>query len=99
MLRATHVRSEDPNYWRTLLLQSSVLWWAPLDYSPEELQQIVAPSLILLGDRDGIIPVQQAVDMYCMLPAAELAIVPNATHMSTLTPLCMQIVLDFLLRQ
>lgn len=42
---------------------------------------------------------QQALDMYRMLPAAELAILPNTTHMATLTPLCMQIVLDFLLRQ
>lgn len=99
MLQVTHVSSGDPTYWRTLLLQSSALWWTPLDYSAEELQQIVAPSLILLGDRDGIAPVQQALDMYRMLPAAELAIIPNTTHMATLTPLCMQIVLDFLLRQ
>lgn len=99
LLRAIHVSSEDPTYWRTLLLQTSVLWWTPLDYSAEELQKIVAPSLILLGDRDGINPLQQAVDMYQMLPAAELAILPNTTHMATLNPLCMQIVLDFLLRQ
>ncbi len=99
MLQATHVGSGDPTYWRALLQQTSTLWWMPLDYSAEELQRTVAPTLILLGDRDGINPLQQAVDMYHMLPAAELAIVPNTTHMSTLTPLCMQIVLDFLLRQ
>jgi pimeloyl-ACP methyl ester carboxylesterase len=98
MLQATHVSSGDPAYWRTLLRQISALWLGPWDYSPEDLQQIVAPSLILLGDRDDLTPLQQGVDLYRMLPNAELAIIPNATHMSTLTPLCMQMVLDFLLR-
>ncbi len=99
MLQATHVNDDDPNYWRTLLQQVSALWWAPLDYSLEDLQKISEPTLVVLGDRDGIIPVQQAVDMYRMLPAAELAILPNAVHRTTLNPISLQLVLDFLLRQ
>lgn len=98
MLQATHV-GDDPNYWRTLLQQVSALWWAPLDYSFEDLQKIVEPTLVVLGDRDGIIPVQQAVDLYRMLPTAELAIIPNAVHRTTLNPISLQLVLDFLLRQ
>lgn len=98
MLQEAHVSGGDREYWRTFMLQISSLWWTPLDYSAEDMQKVIAPSLVLLGDRDGIIPIQQAVDMYRMLPNAELAIVPNATHPTTLNPLCAQIVLDFLLR-
>jgi pimeloyl-ACP methyl ester carboxylesterase len=56
--------------------------------------------LILMGDRDGTIELEQAVEMYQLIPNAELAILPNATHMSATTEgrLFTDIVLDFLLR-
>ena len=51
-----------------------------------------------MGDKDGMIPVEQAVEMYQLIPNAELAILPHATHASAVTELSMNIVLDFLLR-
>jgi pimeloyl-ACP methyl ester carboxylesterase len=73
------------------------MWWTPLDYTAEDFQKITEPALILMGDRDGMIPVEQAFEMYQLISSAELAILPNATHMTILgAELFMSIVLDFL---
>jgi pimeloyl-ACP methyl ester carboxylesterase len=100
--KTEHARTDDPDYWQTMLRQLSIMWWTPLDYTAEDFQKITDPMLILLGDRDGTIELQQAVDMYRLIPNAELAILPNATHVSAIysarSELTMKIVLDFLLR-
>jgi pimeloyl-ACP methyl ester carboxylesterase len=95
-----HSRANDPDYWQTLLRQISTMWWTPLGYTAEDFQKIAKPTLILMGDRDGTIELEQAVEMYQLIPNAELAILPNATHMSAVTEgdLFTNIVLDFLLR-
>lgn len=97
-MKRDHVSSVDPDYWQTLLKQISVMWWTALDYTRKDFQKIVAPSLVLLGDRDGIIELQQAVDMYQFIPNAELFIIPKADHFTAPCELSMRIVLDFLLR-
>jgi pimeloyl-ACP methyl ester carboxylesterase len=61
-------------------LQLSVPFWAEPNYSSAEFARITAPTLVLLGDRDEAIPVEQAVEMYRQIPQAELAIVPGADH-------------------
>jgi pimeloyl-ACP methyl ester carboxylesterase len=60
--------------------QLSVPFWTEPNFSPAEFARMTAPTLILLGDRDQAIPVEQAVEMYRQLPNAELAIVPGADH-------------------
>jgi pimeloyl-ACP methyl ester carboxylesterase len=100
--KTEHARAHDPDYWQTMLKQLSIMWWTPLDYTAEDFQKIVDPTLILLGDRDGTIELQQAVDMYQLIPNAELAILPSTTHLSAIfsarSELAMKVVLDFLLR-
>jgi pimeloyl-ACP methyl ester carboxylesterase len=98
-MKRDHCSTDDPDYWRTLLKQISDMWWTPLDYIAEDFQKITEPTLILLGDRDGIVVLQQAVEEYQLIPNAELAIIPNATHFTAVSQLSMSIVLDFLLRQ
>lgn len=98
VLKTEHVRDDEPNYWQTLLNQLSTMWWTPLDYAVEDFQKIMEPVLIFMGDRDGMIPVEQAVEMFHLILNAELAVLPNATHASAITDLSMNIVLDFLLR-
>jgi len=97
-LKKDHFRADDPDYWQTLLKQISTMWWTPLDYTAEDFQKITETTLILLGDRDGSIELQQAVEMYQLIPDAELAIIPNSTHFTAGNELSMSIVLDFLLR-
>ncbi|MFM8320753.1 MAG: alpha/beta fold hydrolase [Chloroflexota bacterium] len=97
--QSQHTWSDDPQYWNSLLCQITRMWWTPLDYTAEDFQKIGDPALVLIGDRDGIIDVEQALEMYQMIPGAELSILPNATHMTTTAnPLFNSTVLDFLLR-
>jgi pimeloyl-ACP methyl ester carboxylesterase len=97
-LKKDHSRVDDPDYWQKLLIQISTMWWTLLDYTEEDFQKITAPTLILLGDRDGIVELQQAVAMYQFIRNGELLILPNTNHFSAVNELTMSIVLDFLLR-
>lgn len=49
------------------------------DCSPEELHAIGAPTLILIGERD-FISIERAIKTVDLIPDAQLAILPNATH-------------------
>ena len=97
-LKMEHARTDNADYWQTLLEQISTMWWTPLDYTAADFQKITEPVLIFVGDRDEGVPVSQAVELYQLIPNAELAILPNATHFSAVNELSNNVVLDFLLR-
>lgn len=99
--KTSHYREGDPDYWKTLILQLSDMWLTPLNYTEADFKQVVDPVLILIGDRDGMIPLDDAIDMYRLIPNAELAVLPNTDHMSPITnpETFIHIVLGFLLRQ
>lgn len=96
-----HRQNDDPDYWKSLLLQISELWLTPLDYTVSDFKQINDPVLILIGDRDGMVPLDDAIEMYRMIPHAELAVIPNADHMGVLMKpeTFIHILLEFLKRQ
>ena len=97
-LKTEHAHTDDSDYWQTLLKQISIMWWTPLNYTAEDFHRITESTLILIGDRDGLVELQQAVDMYQFTPGAELVVLPNTTHLSALNDLSTNIVLDFLRR-
>ena len=73
---------------------------ALIKYLADEFPTLHPPLAHLVVLTGAATPSPEAAAAYPpVVPAAELAILPNTTHMATLTPLCMQIVLDFLLRQ
>src|SRR5262249_31629547 len=76
----THHTLQGPDYWKAVINRISVMWYTPLGYAEEDLRGVTAPTLIALGERDGVIPVEEAVYMYHLMPNAELAITPNAGH-------------------
>jgi len=49
------------------------------DWSPEELHAIRAPTLVLIGEKD-FISIERAVKTVDLIPEAQLAILPGATH-------------------
>jgi pimeloyl-ACP methyl ester carboxylesterase len=66
----------------------------PLDWSAEDIQAIVSPTLIIIGDSDSVRP-EHAVDMFRLrgggvdgelagLPNAQLAVLPATTHIGVL---------------
>lgn len=98
--REPHDLFHGPDYWKTLLKQLYALWNSPFEYGAAELGQIREPTLILLGDRDEVNPLDQSVEMYRMIPNAELAIMPGAKHTSILpySEVFASLLLDFLSR-
>jgi len=89
---------QGPEYWKSYLLQVSYMWAEPFLYTDDELKKIGEPTLLLAGDRDEWVPVEQAVHMYRTIPKAELAIVPGAGHRIK-TELFDALALDFLIHQ
>lgn len=101
ILRDSHKYVYGEDYWIKLLENISKMWFDPKEFPGEEIKKIKIPTLVLLGDRDEFIPLNVAAEMYQLIPDAELAILPNATH-SLCDTNCEhfnQIVLEFLQRQ
>lgn len=98
--KTAHVRESEPDYWRRFLQQISSMWWTDLNYTTENFAKVTDPTLVIMGDRDGMIPIDEAFDMYRMLPNAELAILPNESHMTMMRkdgPM-IDLVMQYLLR-
>jgi pimeloyl-ACP methyl ester carboxylesterase len=71
--------ASDPKQWPTLfakVLKSGIEWKG---FSPGELKAIQAPILIACGDHD-LIPVERCAELSRMIPNAQLAVIPDASH-------------------
>jgi pimeloyl-ACP methyl ester carboxylesterase len=91
-----------PDDWKPVLAHVKPMWTTPLNYTSDDFAEVVAPTLVLLGDRDELVPVEEAAEMYRLLPRAELAVVPGADHgafFSGNVTAFQSLMLDFLLRQ
>ena len=78
LLRIVHSQSSE--HWKTLLTQISHEMLEPTLPSHDDLKKIDAPTLIIWGDRDQFLPVEDALELYRLLPNAELAVLPNVDH-------------------
>lgn len=104
------IRAERPHWWEQTQAHHRVAmpvllrWWAEEDplrpnFTPAELQPIVTPTLVMGGDRDPIVPLDQTLLLYRSLPNAQLAILPRTGHGAPNRPaLFNPIVLEFLAR-
>lgn len=91
---------QGEGYWKELFLALSYAQMNPPPYDESDLKKIIAPTLIFLGDRDKVVPVEQAVEMYRNIPSAELAIVPDADHsLRRNSPLITRLANDFFAKQ
>ena len=63
-----------------LHVEVEVLFKTPVSYGPEDWAQVTAPALVLTGDRDPFMPVEEQVELYRLLPQAELAVWPGVGH-------------------
>lgn len=73
-----HVQS--PSHWKELVTQLSFGMLNPTLPAEDDLKQITLPTLIIWGDRDQFLPVENAIELYRLIPSSQLAIVPNADH-------------------
>lgn len=79
MMRRMHPRRED--HWQKVVRQSLRMWLSYPGFTQDEVSRIQEPTLVLVGDRDEHVPVEEAVRLYRWLPDAELAILPGSSHM------------------
>lgn len=63
-----------------LFVNISKMWANPEEFPGDRLTKIVDPTLVLHGDRDEAIPLEDPVRIYRAIPNAELAIIPDADH-------------------
>lgn len=71
-----------------------------MNYTADDFARVMAPTLLLLGDRDELVQVEEAAQMYRQMPTAELAIVPGSDHsafFSAKVDAFRSLMLDFLL--
>ena len=67
----------DPDYWPKFFAKMAHIQWQ--GFSREELASIKAPILIILGDHD-FVRLEHAVETFGLIPTAELAVIPDASH-------------------
>lgn len=93
--------THDPEYWKKFLTQISKMWLTRLDYTEEAYRKIAVPTLIMVGDRDAYVSLEDALEMYRSIPKAELEIVAGSDHYFpwSKTELFTKTVIDFLKRQ
>jgi pimeloyl-ACP methyl ester carboxylesterase len=100
MVRQLHCPTHGPGYEETLLTQLCTMYLTPLNYTRWDFSRIIRPTLVIVGDRDWGIPLEEAVGMYRQIPLAELAVISRGDHaLPTSRPaLFAATVLDFLER-
>lgn len=88
---AERVKREEPRRWallnemHDLPVEMLLRWWADEDalrpdFEPADLALIDVPTLVMAGDRDPIVPLQQTMDLFTSLPDAHLCILPGVGH-------------------
>jgi pimeloyl-ACP methyl ester carboxylesterase len=79
-LRALRHQHGGADHWRSLRRRLAESWATELALTDEDLRRITIPTLVVCGDRDGIEPVESALDLARTLPAGELLVLPDAGH-------------------
>lgn len=71
--------------WHNVPAETLLGWWAAEDqlrpnFTPDELGALQLPVLVIGGDRDPIVPLEQSVRLYRALPQGRLAVLPGVGH-------------------
>jgi len=93
------VSPDGPGHWPVVFAKVMDLWSGEPHIPLADLGAIRARTLVLVGD-DDLITLEHTVALYRAIPAAELAVVPGASHMVPMEKpdLVNHLLLDFLRR-
>jgi pimeloyl-ACP methyl ester carboxylesterase len=80
LMKADHDGARGEGYWKQLIDETFDRLIGSPGYVFEDLRAIVAPTLILTGDRDQFCSVEEASTAFRALPTGELAVLPNHGH-------------------
>jgi pimeloyl-ACP methyl ester carboxylesterase len=80
VLRDAYTRvAPKPDDWATLVDKVARLGVDFKGWQPEDIRSIKAPALVMIGDADIVRP-EHAVEMFRLLPHAQLAVLPGTDH-------------------
>ncbi len=74
------MHTTTPTQWQDVAQQSADMWLGYSGLNADKLARVNEPCLVIAGDRDNLIPLQQTIDIFEWLPNAELAILPGQDH-------------------
>ena len=76
------------------------LWLTEPDIQKEELAMITASTLVMVCDRDAIIP-EHTLELFRSIKGAQLSVIPGTTHflLSEKPDVTNRVILDFLLAE
>ncbi|MHA1823692.1 MAG: alpha/beta fold hydrolase, partial [Promethearchaeota archaeon] len=100
LLSTLHSSVYGPDYWKELIINISKMWTNPDEFPGERVRKISVPTLIMHGDRDDGIPLEDPLRIYRMIPNGELSIIPNTDHKTFISQidLVSKVILNFLNR-
>ena len=96
LLKADQDGAQGEGYWREYLRNAFHRTTRSPGYTFEDLGEIAAPTLILVGDRDQFCTAEEAVTAYRALKHGELAVLPDTGHV--ITPTAIDSTINFLER-
>ena len=70
---------DGAGHWPIVLGRLQRMWAVEPSFTREQMQSIEAATLIIVGDGDIVTP-EHAVEMFRMIPGAQLCVVPHAGH-------------------
>ena len=70
---------DGAGHWPIVLRRLQRMWPVEPNFTREEMENIKAPTLIIIGDGDIVTP-EHAVEMFRTIPRAQLCVVPHAGH-------------------
>jgi len=86
-----HIAARDPHWlgamarWHAVPPATLLGWWAAEDalrpaFEPSDLAAIRTPTLVVAGDRDAVVPLDESIRLYRALPDARLCVLPGVGH-------------------
>lgn len=88
---------DGPAHFPVVFEKTKKLWLTEPDIRKEELAKIAAPTLVMVGDRDAIIP-EHTLELFRSIKNAQLCVIPGTTHflMSEKPGIANRVILEFL---
>jgi pimeloyl-ACP methyl ester carboxylesterase len=69
-----------PQLWDDFVRRLTAMWLGPVYVTDEQIQSIIAPTLLIAGDHDPYNQTEKSVEIFRLLPNGELAIIPGCGH-------------------
>jgi len=88
---------DGPAHFPVVFEKTKRLWLTEPDIQREELTKISAPTLLMFGDRDAVIP-EHTLELFRSIKGAQLCVIPETTHflLSEKPRIANKVILEFL---